>query len=224
MKKSNIILEVMDLRNIYYIGGSPCSGKSTIAEMICEKYGFQYFKADDFLMDFIAKGAEDGNKLLKHISDMSLDQLWLREPAILHDEEMLIYKSIYPYFSDAINKLDEALPIIAEGAAFLPAFMNEIGVPQNHYVCVAPSKDFQFKHYSDREWVNDYLSACSNKEKALNNWMERDALFALSVLDQAIERGYPTIIVDGTKSIEENFKLVLGGIQVVSTEGCYVSR
>lgn len=26
--------------NIYYIGGSPCSGKSTVAARLAEKYGF----------------------------------------------------------------------------------------------------------------------------------------------------------------------------------------
>ena len=28
----------------YFIGGSPCSGKSTVAEMLSEKYGFYYYK------------------------------------------------------------------------------------------------------------------------------------------------------------------------------------
>lgn len=34
------------MTDIYYIGGSPCSGKSTVAEMIAEKYGFHYYKVD----------------------------------------------------------------------------------------------------------------------------------------------------------------------------------
>lgn len=32
--------------NTYYIGGSPCSGKSTIAEILSKKYNF---KVDNFL-------------------------------------------------------------------------------------------------------------------------------------------------------------------------------
>ena len=31
---------------IYYIGGSPCSGKSTVAEALAQQYGLAYFKAD----------------------------------------------------------------------------------------------------------------------------------------------------------------------------------
>ena len=31
---------------VYYIGGSPCSGKSTVAEALAARYGLTYFKAD----------------------------------------------------------------------------------------------------------------------------------------------------------------------------------
>jgi adenylate kinase family enzyme len=37
------------MNNIYILGGSPCCGKSTIAEKICEKYGIQYYKVDNYL-------------------------------------------------------------------------------------------------------------------------------------------------------------------------------
>lgn len=35
-------------QDIYWIGGSPCSGKSTIAEILAEKHDFTVFKCDDF--------------------------------------------------------------------------------------------------------------------------------------------------------------------------------
>ena len=35
--------------NIYYIGGSPCAGKSSVAEILLRRYGLNYFKIDDFL-------------------------------------------------------------------------------------------------------------------------------------------------------------------------------
>lgn len=35
--------------NIYFIGGSPCSGKSTVTEILSKKYDLYYFKVDDFL-------------------------------------------------------------------------------------------------------------------------------------------------------------------------------
>jgi len=62
--------------------------------------------------------------------------------------------------------------------------------------------------YAQRSWVMHYLEGCSNKKLAFENWMKRDYLFARSVLKDASQLEYPTLIVDGMKSIDENFKAV----------------
>lgn len=54
------IMEGNKLNHTYIIGGSPCSGKSTVAEAIADKFGFYYFKVDDFLDEYIAAGAASG--------------------------------------------------------------------------------------------------------------------------------------------------------------------
>ena len=41
-------------KRILFIGGSPCSGKSTVAERIAKEYSAYYFKVDDFLDDFLS--------------------------------------------------------------------------------------------------------------------------------------------------------------------------
>ena len=46
--------------NIYYIGGLPCSGKSTIAEILSKKYDLYYFKVDDYLDKYMQLGAAAG--------------------------------------------------------------------------------------------------------------------------------------------------------------------
>ena len=203
------ILGGVAMKTIYYIGGSPCCGKSTIAERICERYGFQYYKADDLLMEFIEKGEDNGDEWLKYVLGMSIDQLWLRAPEKLREEELLTYEKLFPYIMDGLNKLDKSTPIIAEGAAFLPSLVNKAGIDNKHYICIVPTREFQIRHFSERLWVNDYLESCSDKEKAFNNWMERDALFALSAMNQAQEIGYTTLVVDGAKSIDENYRLVI---------------
>jgi len=200
---------VIIMDHIYFIGGSPCCGKSTIAEKISERYGFQYYKADDFLTDFMTKGSMDGDKWLKNILEMPLDQLWLKNPSKLNERELLTYEKLFPYFLSALEKLNNDKPVITEGAAFMPALIKKIGINKTHYICVVPSREFQIKHYSQRLWVNDYLAACSDKDKAFSNWMERDVLFALSVLEQAKEAGYATIIIDGSKNIDSICRIIV---------------
>ena len=198
------------MSKVYYIGGSPCCGKSTIAEKIKEVYGFQYYKVDDDLFNFIEKGAKDGDDWLKYISNMTLDQLWLRNPITLNEEALITYKKLFPYFMDKINSYDKSTPIITEGAAFLPYLVNELGVDKDRYFYMIPTREFQMSHYQEREWVDDYLASCSDKKTtAFSNWMERDILFATSVHGQAEALGYSGLVVDGSKSIEDTFQLVV---------------
>ena len=75
---------------MYYIGGSPCSGKSTVADALAKRFGLAYFKADDHLDEFIARGAaEDYDKaqhlLMSHSKNRTVfDGLALAE----HTEEL----------------------------------------------------------------------------------------------------------------------------------------
>jgi len=194
--------------NIYFLGGSPCCGKSTIAEFINKKYGFQYYKPDDFLREYIQKGKDDGNEWLKYIANMPMDKIWLRDPQLLNKEELLTYEHLFPYFISDLNNFSKDIPIITEGAAFLPNLIDQLQVDKVHYICIVPTKEFQINHYKKRSWINDYLSTYPNKEKAFNNWMERDSLFASAVLNQAKDIGYETLIVDGQKSVDENLLFV----------------
>lgn len=197
----------MRMNKIYYLGGSPCSGKSTVAELLAVKYNFLYFKLDERLNEYIEKGKLQDKTYIKRYFSMSPDEIWLRAPAEQNREEMNIYHEIFEYAVSDIKNLSEDKPVIAEGAGFLPELMKKIGVTENEYICITPTKDFQYEKYSQRTWIHDILKDCSDKKLAFENWMERDALFALEVNAKAEELGYHTIIVDGKSSIEGNFML-----------------
>jgi NifB/MoaA-like Fe-S oxidoreductase len=149
-------------------------------------------------------GANEGDEWLKYIVEMSMDELWLRDPRVLHDEEFHTYERLMPYFMSDLENFSEDIPIITEGAAFLPYLVDQLQIDNKHYLCVVPTKEFQVNQYKKRLWVNQYLSSCSNREKAFNNWMKREIMFASSVLEQARNIGYKTLIVDGFMSLNEN--------------------
>lgn len=188
---------------VYFIGGSPCSGKSTIAQALSEKYGLHYFKVDDHLDRYMETGARDRKKYCSAIEKMSPEQIWMRDPADQCREELLIYEEIFEYVTADLQKIDCQNGIITEGAAFLPALTRRLDVPANRYISITPTKNFQVSHYSKREWVPYVLAECSDKEKAFENWMERDALFAKAVQRQCGESGYVSLINDGQVSVEK---------------------
>ena len=188
--------------NIYYIGGSPCSGKSTIAELLCKKYDFIYYKVDDYLNEYITQAAKCNDTICAKVIKMSPEEIWMRDPSIQNEEEFQIYREIHPFIHNELCKLANKNNVITEGAAFLPEIIHQLAVPQDHYVCITPTKEFQIYHYRQREWIPYILEGCSNKDEAFMNWMERDALFAEQIRSQCKELGYYSITNDGTHSID----------------------
>lgn len=191
------------MTNIYYIGGSPCSGKSTITEILSKKYGLYYFKVDDFLDKYAETGASKGYPICKKQIEMDAEQIWMREPTLQCKEELLFYEEILEFILEDLRQIGNTSRIITEGAAYLPKLMMASGVPAYSYLSITPSREFQIFHYSKREFVPYILEGCRDPEKAFCNWMERDVLFAQEVRRQCHEEKYLSIINDGSLKIEE---------------------
>jgi hypothetical protein len=196
------------MKNIYYIGGSPCSGKSTIAEIISQKYDLYYFKVDDFLEKYTKMGESKGYEICKKQGSMNPEQIWMRDASVQCAEELAFYKEIFEFVMADLEQI-EAMEILTEGVAYLPELMKKLGVLKDKYLAITPAKDFQISHYSQREWVPYVLEGCSDKEKAFSNWMNRDILFAQEVQRQCSQERYVSIINDGSIEIDELVNLVV---------------
>lgn len=188
---------------IYYIGGSPCSGKSTVAEALAERCSMAYFKADDHLEEFTARGAAAGLPVCRQILHMSAEETWMRPPQVQCQEEFDYYREIAPFAAEKLAEIS-APRIIAEGAAFLPTLMPDAA----YYMAIIPSREFQFSHYQERPWVPLVLRDCSDKDAAFSNWMERDALFAEEIQRQCTQLGLACLVTDGSVSPEKRLKQV----------------
>ena len=192
---------------VYYIGGSPCSGKSTVAEALADQYGLTWFKADDYLHDFTARGAAAGLPVCQRILLMSADEIWMRPPQTQCQEELDYYAEIAPFAAQKLRELPNKR-VIAEGAAFLPQLMHAQGIDAARYIAIIPSREFQISRYRERPWAPHVLRDCTDKERAFSNWMERDALFAEEVRRQCMQLGLPHLLTDGSVSPEDRLQLV----------------
>lgn len=191
------------MKKIYFVGGSPCAGKSTICEIISKKYNLCYFKVDDYLEKYMKKVALNNETLCKKNLSMTTEEIWMRNPTIQKDEEFGIYKEI---FDDVINDLEKINcdnAIITEGCAYLPTLIKELGFTDNKYLAIIPTKEFQVTHYQERQFVPYVLDGCSNKEKAFENWMERDFLFSKEIERQCESNKLKIMINDGTTNLDD---------------------
>jgi len=75
--------------------------------------------------------------------------------------------------------------VLLEGAALLPELVYPLLPDPRRYIAIVPSASFQLEHYQKREWKDQWLSECSDPEKAFDHWMERDIGFAGEISRQA---------------------------------------
>ena len=194
--------------NIYYIGGSTCAGKSSVAEILSKKHDLYYFKTDDFLDRYMQAGARKGYPVCRKTAGMSAEQIWMREPLLQCREEFDIYREIFEFVAADLDRIEWKGGIITEGTAYLPELMKQFGVPGSRYIVITPTKEFQVIHYRKRAFVPLVLEGCSDKEKAFRNWMDRDVLFAQEVRRQCHKENYVSVINDGNMDLDELANLV----------------
>lgn len=197
-----------DWSHIYWIGGSPCAGKSTIAETLADRYDLNYYQCD-FWFDAHQRRAQPNEQPLLHrLAGMSCDEIWLPPVAEQVARETAIYTEEFAMILADLQALPRSRPILAEGAALLPAFVVAHLTKQHHAIWITPTPAFQRVHYAQRPWIHDVVRTCSDPTQAFENWMARDEAFAQVVNEQAAALGLPLLVVDGSCSLIQNTTIV----------------
>ncbi len=203
-----------DLTNIYWIGGAPCSGKSTIAETLAHRYGFSLFKSDDHMYAHMRLADAHKQPVMAKVASLSWEEIWNRPVEVLLQDELDFYQEEFPMLLEELALYPKGQPILAEGNAWLPDLVARLSLQPGRIIYMVPTREFQFATYSQRDFIKDILSQCADPKLAFENWMERDSRFAEEVCQRAGQFGYPVIQVDGRLSIEENAALVEKAFQL----------
>ncbi len=199
----------MNFSDVYWLGGSPCCGKSTVAGLLARRMGFRLYECDEHLEAYTLRGARQGSALMQRYLDKSADATWLRPVDRLTADEFAFYREAADFLAEDIAAFPPGSPLLVEGAAVTPEFAARFSLPLNRYFCMAPTPEFQVAEYEKRQWAKDYMATSSQPEQAFSNWMQRDIRFAEAVLRQAAALGYPVLLTDGSLSVEEVYQTVL---------------
>lgn len=182
---------------IFYIGGSPCAGKSTAAEHMENLTRCKVLHLDDFLDETTKAAAKDGKPCCSEYyallnSENGTDKVWMRDPAEQCEKEIGIYREAFPYAWEKVQaflKECDGFALI-EGCQLMPELMHEMGIPATEYICMIPDPEFLREEYPKRSFVDIILKDASDKKAAFDHWMQRDILFATEMEKQARSFGY----------------------------------
>lgn len=196
------------LATAYFIGGSPCSGKSSIAGVLAEKCNLSYYNIDSYSEQHVKQSNPEKQPVMYNFSTLTWDEIWMRSINEQVDEEFEFYRERFPMILSDLITFDADKPVILEGAALLPELINKLNIDKRRVIYMVPSKEFQVKYYSEREFKNAILAQCKYPDQAFTNWMERDHRFGKQVVHDAKKLGMRVIHVEGKRSLEENYELV----------------
>jgi len=192
------------LAHVYWIGGSPCSGKSSIVDLLAASTGsVTVYHCDDHFDKHLEQTTLEKQPEFYRVRNMSWDDLWMRPVAEQVKHELAIYREQFLMIVADLLKMPSDKPILVEGAALLPKMVADVSQP-NQAFYVVPTPEFQWRTYEKRPWIHHILGECREPEQAFKNWMERDVEFGRYVAETAVTLNYPVIHVDGSHTIAEN--------------------
>jgi len=198
-----------DLAHVFWMGGSPCSGKSSIAELLSERTKLQYYPCNNAFAEHGKRVTAVKQPAFHRVLHMTWDEIWMRPVEVQLRKEIAIYREEFNMIVQDLLALPKSPPILAEGAALLPGCVRDVLLNPHQAIWIVPTELFQRKHYPNRgPWVQDILRQCENPEQAFRNWMDRDVAFARRIARSATGLGLKLLEVDGKRTIAENARIV----------------
>ena len=198
------------LRHVYWMGGSPCAGKSTMAGLIAAAHGLTHYHIDQELRTRLPKPEPARQPCLAYWVSSTWDELWMRPVDVLLDDVIRCYQEQFDLVIADLLAMDAGAPILVEGNSLLPDSLAPFLFDRRRALWVIPTEAFQRRNYPNRgEWVQYILSQCSDPDQALQNWMDRDVAFAAWIEGRVKDLGLAHFTVDGVQSIEQNVQRVI---------------
>lgn len=190
---------------IYWIGGSACAGKSTLARRLAEKYSLVLYACDEHYEDHLRRIIEEAQPAMYRVSRMTMNEaFYTRDIAEQLDTYIECLREDFSYVLSDLGIRGEG-PVVVEGNQLLPELVAPLLKQTDKAIWIVPSESFQREQYSKREWIQGILQATEDPEAAFDNWMKRDAKFAEQVKTHAEARKLKVLEVDGRRTLEQNF-------------------
>lgn len=199
------------MEHVYWIGGSPCAGKTTITSIIAQELGWQTYHLDRHVESYLERATEQHPYLQRYKQIGMLH--FLNRPAQTQLQDVLgMSGEQFTFLLSDVRARPKQPPLLVEGANMLPQDVVRVSATVERIIWLVPSEDFLLDTYPRRgQWVQDVLRQYPTEAERLtvfDHWMERDALMAQWTAQAARDLGIRVITVNGKRTLLENTELV----------------
>lgn len=195
------------LSHIFWIGGATDAGKSSVAEVIAKRYGFQVYHYDHHESDHVERLAPISVKhhetMTMNMDTATMDERWvLPTPIELVQKTLCSFQNRFLLALEDLLAMKSDLPIVAEGFGFTPELIVPLLSSVNQAIWFVPTEEFKWASMKRRNkpYFRDIVS---DPERGTQNFFRRDMLLADHVKQQAEKHGFQLCITDGTRSIDD---------------------
>jgi adenylate kinase family enzyme len=200
------------MQQIYWLGGSPCAGKTTISHIIAQEFGWQTYHIDREVESYLARADSQKQPHLSAYKEMGLKRFLLQAAQVQLDMVLGMSQEQYQFILEDLAKFEEGTTILVEGANLHPQDVASVLPSTSHALWLVPTEEFQLEVYPKRgTWVQDVLRNFEDDTRVdvFEQWMERDAMMARWMEKAASDLGIRVITVDGSASLLDNAETVM---------------
>ncbi len=194
------------LEHVYWIGGATDAGKTSVVRVLSERLGWTPYHYDEFDHD-TPPGHWSRRDAVRHpaMTETRIDDpdwMWVdTTPERLVDQWLATTLERFSMVLEDLLALPVDRPILAEGYGFLPALVQPLLPSPGHAIWLVSSEAFKRSSYARRG--KGEFEATRDPERARRNHIERDLLLAELHAKQAADRGLTTVVIDGTRLLED---------------------
>jgi 2-phosphoglycerate kinase len=191
------------LRHVRWLGGGSGAGKSTIAARLAAADGLRVYSTDDAIQRHVARSTPGDHPLATAFVAMDMDERWLiRSPGEMLATFHGFQGELFELIVEDLVALPSNPPILVEGFRLLPRLVAPLLDAANQAAWLIPTTAFRRTSLEARHGLWTIAGRTSDPARALENLLERDALFTVHVAREARELGLTTIDVDGNLDFE----------------------
>jgi hypothetical protein len=210
------------MADVYWMGGSPCAGKTTISHIIAQEFGWQIYHIDGHIETYLERATPKLHPHLSAYRKTGLKDFLLQDPQEQVSQVIGMSHEQFQFILNDIAELSGEAPILVEGANLLASDLVKQIQSSKQAIWMVPTEVFQLAAYPKRgSWVQDVLRHHYQPEEALlafERWMERDALMAKWTATEAGKHDIRVIVVDGSVTLLDNAEIVMHHFGLLSDE------